>query len=88
MEKMLLKCQTSVTDVSTSSMESMEVEYGSSYLKQLQLRFSREYVALYFRIAESARLQVRTTCFVKLLLIHLLLCHGLITTMIYLLFSG
>lgn len=68
MEKMLLKCHTSAADVSMSSMESMEVEYGSSYLKQLQLKFSREYVALYFKIAESARLQVRVTHLVKLLL--------------------
>lgn len=65
MEKMLLRCKTSAADVSMSSMESMEVEYGSSYLKQLQLKFSREYVELYFKISESARLQVRTAHLAK-----------------------
>ena len=58
MEKMLLKCKESSADISSSSLESMEVEFGSSFLHNLQQRFSKEYVELYLKITETARIQV------------------------------
>jgi DNA-dependent protein kinase catalytic subunit len=57
MEKMLLRCKESSADVSMSSLESMEVEFGSSFLQMLQKRFSKEYVKLYLKISETARVQ-------------------------------
>ena len=61
MEKMLLRCKESSADVSMSSLESMEVEFGSSFLQMLQKRFSKEYVKLYLKISETARVQVQCT---------------------------